>query len=242
MESSCERRSSGSGIGHAASPARVGGVARRVSRKASSLAMIAGDACAERDHLRAGEGGDVDDRVGLAPRWPGTGRRRAPCGPRRRCRGSRRSCRCAWSRRRWGAARCRSACSRRGRGSRSRRRAARARRRRARSPPRLRRRPCRTSSSACRPAGLMHRPPESNVMPLPTSASEALALAGAQVSVDDPRRVDRTLPDADDAAEAALGERLLVEHLHRDLGRGGGRALLDRRRRTTAGRAGSAGC
>jgi len=31
-------------------------------------------------------------------------------------------------------------------------------------------------------AGLMHRPPESNVMPLPTSASEALALAGFQAS------------------------------------------------------------
>ena len=50
----------------------VGGRDAPASRKASSLAMTAGDACAERDHLGAGQGGDVDDRVGLAPRRRGT--------------------------------------------------------------------------------------------------------------------------------------------------------------------------
>ena len=61
--------------------------------------------------------------------------------------------------------------------------------------------------------GLSDRPPESKVIPLPASTSALLAPGGAYSKPDQPRRrVDRPLPDAEDAAVAALGERLLVQH------------------------------
>ena len=67
-------------------------------------------------------------------------------------------------------------------------RAARARRSR-RSPRRPRRpRPCRTSSSPCRCAGLMVRPPESKVMPLPTRARCVVGALGRVGQLDQARR------------------------------------------------------
>ena len=78
--------------------------------------------------------------------------------------------------------------------------------------------------------GLMERPPLSKVMPLPTSTT-CLALrepfGGLVVDLHEPRRRGGALADADDAAEAALGELLLVEHGGLQAGGlGGGDGLL----------------
>src|ERR1039458_3628948 len=54
--------------------------------------------------------------------------------------------------------------------------------------------------------GLSERPPESNVMPLPANTT---VRARAQ-----PRRMSGTHAHREDAAEALLGEIVLVEHLH----------------------------
>ena len=59
--------------------------------------------------------------------------------------------------------------------------------------------------------GLSDRPPESNVMPLPTNARWPFGAARRVLDLDQPRRAGRALADADDAAVAALGQRLLVE-------------------------------
>ena len=55
-----------------------------------------------------------------------------------------------------------------------------------------RRRPCRTSSSFMPDAGLMVRPPESKVMPLPTSARWATGAVGRVGQLDQPRRRARS--------------------------------------------------
>jgi len=73
-------------------------------------------------------------------------------------------------------------------------------------------------------AGLMEMPPVSNVMPLPTSATffalpvfaslrARLILRTAVGQPDQPGRARRTLADADHAAVAVLGQRLVIEHL-----------------------------
>ena len=80
--------------------------------------------------------------------------------------------------------------------------------------------------------GLSERPPESNVMPLPTNAT--VRVASGCVYDRRTRRGGRTdpMPDADEPAVAAVLERRLVEDLHRDAGRGG----LLRRGRERGGR------
>ena len=55
-------------------------------------------------------------------------------------------------------------------------------------------------------------------MPLPTSARCLRRLGRAVVEPDQPRRAGRALADADDAAVAALGQRLLVQHRGLDAG------------------------
>ena len=66
-------------------------------------------------------------------------------------------------------------------------------------------------------------------MPLPTSATDgSCAIRWGVGQRDHARRVGRALADADDSAEAALGEGLLVEHRDGDLARRGGGHGLDR--------------
>ena len=67
--------------------------------------------------------------------------------------------------------------------------------------------------------GLSDRPPESNVMPLPDQRQRLGGLGVGVGEADQARRVDRALADADDAAVAAVGERLLVQHLDAQPGR-----------------------
>ena len=62
-------------------------------------------------------------------------------------------------------------------------------------------------------AGLIEMPPESKVMPLPTSAIFLRAPGAGVGQPDQPRRAGRALADGEDAAVAALGQRLLVEDL-----------------------------
>ena len=79
--------------------------------------------------------------------------------------------------------------------------------------------------------GLIESPPLSKVMPLPTSTTwRGLArrlFGGLVVELHEARRGGGGLADADDAAEAALGELLLVEDGGLEPGRlGGGDGLL----------------
>ena len=70
-------------------------------------------------------------------------------------------------------------------------------------------------------AGLMVSPPESNVMPLPTSAEVRGGPGGlgrAVVELDQARRSVRSRADAEDAAAAELGELGFVVHLGLDAG------------------------
>ena len=72
-------------------------------------------------------------------------------------------------------------------------------------------------------AGLSDRPPESNVMPLPTSARcGALRPPRLVAEPHQPRRARRALADAEDAAVPGLLQRLLVEHLDGHAGGLGG--------------------
>ncbi len=65
--------------------------------------------------------------------------------------------------------------------------------------------------------GFSESPPESKVMPLPTSARCCVApSASIATHLHQPRTADRTRPDAQDAAEPALAQRVLVEHLDRE--------------------------
>ena len=61
-------------------------------------------------------------------------------------------------------------------------------------------------------AGLIEMPPESNVMPLPTSATLTFGARRRVRDLDQPRPAHGALTDADQAAVAAGGERLVVEH------------------------------
>ena len=81
------------------------------------------------------------------------------------------------------------------------------------SPSRRRRRSCRASWSTMPGAGLIERPPESKVMPLPTRTTVGVLRAGLGrrvVEADQAGRGGRGLADADDAAEALGGQLLLV--------------------------------
>ena len=69
-ESSSARSSSGSGIGHIASPA-ASAASTHAGAEGVVVAHDGRGVGAERDDLGAGEGGDVDDRVGRASRRRG---------------------------------------------------------------------------------------------------------------------------------------------------------------------------
>ena len=94
--------------------------------------------------------------------------------------------------------------------------------------------------------GLMVRPPESKVTPLPTSARWATAPLGAHVSRARRERGVGGVADAEDAAAAHRGELLVVEDLELDLGgaaalgdllvRGGDEVGEQRRRAVPGGR------
>ena len=60
---------------------------------------------------------------------------------------------------------------------------------------------------------LSDRPPESKVMPLPTRASVPLGVGRLVGELDEPGLLDRALVDAEQAAEAALGDLGRPEHL-----------------------------
>ena len=202
---------SGSGIGQAASPATE--AAASTSWHGGVVSEHAGVAHAQRDDDRAGEGGDVEDHVRAAPRSRRPGRRRARDGPRHRCSAPRRSGRRA----------CRStspgrialpdgmlsamqsqAVTRTGR-------------------PRV--------ATAFVAARMLAAPAMSVFMPTMLAGRlqgeaarverDALAdqrdvrggAGGRVVQADEPRRAGRALPDPEDAAVAAVGERRLVEDL-----------------------------
>src|SRR5262249_30280511 len=69
-------------------------------------------------------------------------------------------------------------------------------------------------------AGLIDTPPVSHVMPLPISATRARPPAPGRLVAHPARRGGRggARADREDPAVAALGQRLLVEHLHGEPG------------------------
>ena len=133
---------------------------------------------------------------------------------------------------------CRPACSRRAAGS------------RRRSPSgRSAATACSAPSTAAAPpmsdfivsidfGGLSDRPPESKVMPLPANTTVLVASGWRVAEPDQPRRVHRALADADEAAVAAVGQRLLVQHLDVQAAVAGAPARPPRRRSPGTGAAG----